>query len=490
MIKEFSFKGALPVIIMAIIYGLPIIITNSLYYDDIGRSIYGYLSWGIDGRPLSDWLIWTLGVGSPATDISPLPQILCLLIMALACYGMHLFLNPENRLGWLCFTPIFMSPFFIQNIAFKFDSLPMAASVILAILPLAFIGQRKSTLLIASTICVILSLSLYQASLSALVATCGLYALVSIRQQKELKEIIFNILLIALGLVIGYVIYSGIVIPYFVTSSYAISYNKPIGLSNIALLWDNIETSRHILKKYFIGNMVLFYTPIFVLSFVGLCSLIFKNSLCYPRIYEKIVSLLLIVISIIVILVSIPGPSVLLQQMPVGPRVFIGFGFALSCMFLFASWCSNRNLFLLVISLPLIAMFAYMATFSNAMKSQDRMTDYLVSNLSRDIQDIGLGRVETITIDGNVFYTPMADKARLKFPLMSQLIPTYFDGKLAWGPIKMMEFYASKPQPTQDRQDEIISNICSMSVIKETGLYKILLKDGDLVVSFNHRNCL
>lgn len=140
--KQF-FKEIRPILMVAFLYATPILLLNNMYYDDIGRSIYGYFSWGIDGRPLSDVIMKMLILGSPATDISPYPQIICLIIMSLLCYMMHKQFNPSQKFGWICFTPVFLSPFFIQNIAFKFDSLVMSLSVILAFLPIVFLKKQN-----------------------------------------------------------------------------------------------------------------------------------------------------------------------------------------------------------------------------------------------------------------------------------------------------------------------------------------------------------
>jgi hypothetical protein len=54
---------------------LPILIADRYHVDDWGRSVLGYLNWGLDGRPLTDVIISTLDLGKPLVDFSPICQI-------------------------------------------------------------------------------------------------------------------------------------------------------------------------------------------------------------------------------------------------------------------------------------------------------------------------------------------------------------------------------------------------------------------------------
>lgn len=55
-----------------VLYVLPIILTGRLYIDDLGRTLYGYSGWGLNGRPLSDAIMQTMSLGGELLDLSPL----------------------------------------------------------------------------------------------------------------------------------------------------------------------------------------------------------------------------------------------------------------------------------------------------------------------------------------------------------------------------------------------------------------------------------
>ncbi|MER0125903.1 glucosyltransferase domain-containing protein [Franconibacter daqui] len=475
--------------IIGFIYILPLLITNSPYYDDIGRSVYGYFSWGIDGRPFSDIIFETIDLGSPATDIAPFPQILAILIMTTLCYFIHRYLNPDHSLGWLVFTPIFLSPFFIQNLAFRFDSLTMSLSVAIAALPLFFMRKTKAKLFAVSALCAFTSLSLYQASLSVFMAAVCLYTLFSIKKGSDPYNLLVEASIAALGMVTGYIIYSQLIVPFFVTSDYANGYNQII--SSVAELYNNISVTINVLSSFFTGTIAIVFIVIGLLATLGLIKLLIITSKSTLSNGRKAVSLLLIIASLAVILVCIPGPGLALKSMPIGPRVFVGFGFFISTLLALISFISTRHQCKLNVIYCLLAVvsFSYMATFTNAMKSQDKLADRIVYGVTNDIVKIGYNNIKTITIDGKSLYSPIADKAIQKSPLMKQIIPSYFDGPLAWGIVKMTEIYSGKEQPAPARQNEIIAGICEMQLITDAGLYKTYFSNGDLVVSFAFREC-
>lgn len=489
MLSKLNHKTIYAMWVIGGLYILPLIAINSPYYDDIGRSVYGYFSWGIDGRPLSDLIFWILDIGGPATNIAPFPQIICILILTSLCYLLHLQFNPQHKLGWLIFTPIFLSPFFVQNIAFQFDSVTMAFSVLFACVPVFMANKGWLKLFLSSAICITLSLCFYQASLSAFIGVICIYVIFELNNETDPLKLLSAVSAAVIGMGVGYTIYAMLVVPTFVTSDYANGYNQRIeGLADLA---KNIEMTVTVLRGLLSGLTGVIYLTIFAFSLAGGLCLAFRILKKSNHFFKKIINLVLLALSIIVMLICIPGPGIALKSMPIGPRVFIGFGFFMSGMLAMSSFIwkdkVHRTNFLSIILC--IVSFSFIATFSNATKSQDKLTEKIINEISLEIYNVGFEKIKTVTIDGQMLYTPVAQKAIAKYPLLRQLIPVYFNGSLAWGVVKMTEYYIGYPQPPLDRQNEIIANICNMKELSNGGLYKTYFKDGDLVISFSFRKC-
>jgi hypothetical protein len=490
MLNKFNFRKAAPVWMVGFLYILPLIIANTQYYDDIGRSVYGYFSWGIDGRPLSDLFFMILNIGAPATDIAPYPQIISIFLLSTLCYVMHQNFNPEYKYGWLLFTPIFLNPFLVQNLAFRFDSFTMTLSIIAAAIPLLTFKTGGFKSLLCSAFFVLCSLCFYQASLSIFISMMMMYVIYEVKNNVNTDVILSRSSIASLGMLIGYLIYSKVIVPIFVTSDYANGYNKTIG--SLDELQSNINYAHEVLHSLITGTAGYLFNTLFLLSFLGAISLTFKVIKHQSRASEKITKISMIFMSIVVIALCIPGPGLALKAMPIGPRVFVGFGMACSVLLVFISFLPFKKdvitnsvaLFLLIFS------FSFMSTFTNASTSQNKLTARIMGELIEDIDKIGYAQVKTITIDGKPPYTPQAERAVSKFPLLKQMIPNYFDGFLAWGIVNMTAIYAGKDQPAQDRQKRLIAEICQMKMVHNSALYRTYINNnGDFVASFNKPEC-
>ncbi len=118
---------------------LPILITDRYNVDDWGRTVIGYLHWGQNGRPLADVVMTTLGLGKPLVDFSPVCQIGAIICLSwLSAVVARRFEIRRPLVASLVTFPLGANPFFLANLSFKFDSLPMVLSLILALMPRRF----------------------------------------------------------------------------------------------------------------------------------------------------------------------------------------------------------------------------------------------------------------------------------------------------------------------------------------------------------------
>ncbi|WP_132927442.1 glucosyltransferase domain-containing protein [Sodalis ligni] len=146
------------------LFAFPILYADIYYIDDVSRSQKGLLGWSGLGRPLSDFAlkIFNLNKGG-LLDVSPLPLILSIFVIAacsmLIAEGIFKRYNVKTLLlSMVCI----VCPVLLQNLAYRFDSLPMTLALLFAILAWKILD--KSTV-VHSTLAVILlflSLSLYQ----------------------------------------------------------------------------------------------------------------------------------------------------------------------------------------------------------------------------------------------------------------------------------------------------------------------------------------
>lgn len=130
-----------PFVILFLIYcaGISAIIRADFNYgDDMGRVLSGYKGWGNFGRYMSNFLSGFIHADNYLTDISPLPQLIALLFLALGGV-MLLYIAAEGTgfslWGVVAVVPLGLSPYFLGCLSYKYDAPYMALSILAGIAP-------------------------------------------------------------------------------------------------------------------------------------------------------------------------------------------------------------------------------------------------------------------------------------------------------------------------------------------------------------------
>jgi hypothetical protein len=169
-----------------------IIRANFLYMDDIKRSIEGVRGWYDWSRYVSEFLSMFVHADTNLTDISPLPQLLAILILSISSVSLvYIIVNKKiTTILLISSIPLGLSPYILECLVFKFDAPYMALSVLTSIIPFLFIA-RKRAFLSVSVVSLLVMCMTYQAA-------SGIYLMIAIvlcfrywsTRQKSNKEIL------------------------------------------------------------------------------------------------------------------------------------------------------------------------------------------------------------------------------------------------------------------------------------------------------------
>lgn len=136
-----------PVLEISIIYFIALLSlfrANFNYIDDLGRVAQGYRNWINWSRFISQELSVLINTQKILTDISPLTQLIAILIIALAgVIIIYTFTGKKTvQLSMIAaVVPLGLSPWFLECFSYKFDSPYMALSVLASVIPFIF-GRR------------------------------------------------------------------------------------------------------------------------------------------------------------------------------------------------------------------------------------------------------------------------------------------------------------------------------------------------------------
>ena len=146
--------------LLIIVFSFPIIINNNFYIDDNVRLITGSPDWSWVGRPFADYLYYFLSGNKLIDDFFPISLILGILFFCLIVS--NIIKEDKSWLGILPYSFFIVNPFFLQNLNYRFDSLPMLIAVSMGIYAFFYESNKKYKEWIFPICSLVLCLGFYQ----------------------------------------------------------------------------------------------------------------------------------------------------------------------------------------------------------------------------------------------------------------------------------------------------------------------------------------
>lgn len=487
MLKKFQKKPEMSMImyfILIFFYGLPIITLSRPYIDDLGRTLYGYAGWSLNGRPLSDIIMEGLNLGGDLLDLSPLPQMLGLLILGLFIYLFcEKYFNIQSKVTIIFTAFIFVAnPFYIENLSYKYDALPMALSQVALIIPFLINTKRNSFNFAIHILSIISSLSLYQASIGIYPILTIIRSLYSKESGRENREFSISLCFSIISIITAYILYKVTIASHFVVGEYNTIHAKTIDFdkNGAVHLVDNLKSIFGYIKSYLISMPVIL---ILVYSIIIISSIIKETVTNYKKLKTKgSISTLILLTSPLVILILSILPIAILENPVLSPRVFISF----SAVTMFYSYLLIRELkseiFKIILIIPLIWIsMVYSYSYSNSSESQSELEKLIATSIYNDVNHQS-SSFNYVNIKGIMPKSAQLQLAEKKLPLMSALVPIYLNYDWLWG-AELLNHYGLnlkyKTIPSQ-KQEEIYKSI-PFSTTQHYDLYK---ENDTLIVLF------
>lgn len=477
-------------LIFTLIMAMPIIIANVYYSDDLSRAMSGVTYWGIDGRPLSDRLMVILNFNSHLSDLAPLPLILGCILLSSSFYMMHekLF-NGENH---FLFLPLafFISPFLIEPLSYRFDSLTICASIFMAFAYIS-IGHKVGVIhFIMSSAFIVMLFSLYQPAINIALILVSIELFRKI-QQKELpltilKTILFRLCTIATGAIF----YMKVVLP--LTHVNDNSLNHPgIASDMMHIIGVNISTY----YDFFTANVTPAYGDVLVIaSFAVSLLLSVALSFSYQKQYRTKTSALVCAVSILAVPLTFVASMVSLllleNPLPYFARVYIGINALTLFVFTLLYLCIKNTKFtnvLLLVCVSYIITFYY--SYGNALKAQDEKNKQIANAIGFALKDINQNTVN-VMFDGVSTKSPVLLNSIQNYPLFKKIVLDYFYNW--YGSHVFLKILGVEQNYPDFNSKEVLSfmeSYCSSPKIYTSNEMNIYRKGDNVMVSFKGSQC-
>ena len=440
-LSEIDYKTFVkPVLLMSLIYllgMLTIIRANFSYMDDLARSVVGARGWYNWSRHISEFSSILLYGNTNLTDISPLPQLLAILILALSSVLLVYIIGNKKItvVRLLASIPLGLSPFFLECLAFKFDAPYMALSILASIFPFLFYTRKKAFFLISAVSLLVMCMT-YQAS-------SGIYMIIVVilcfrlwnNGEKTNKEI-FSLL----GIAVSAFCFAMLFFRFFLMKSFteeesgyvssSMHSASHIVIGTLVNIKDYALTIIHDFSMIWIAGIVLV-----LLLFIVQSSL----HTAQKKIASSVVSTLAICLSFIVSY----GTYSLLRIPSYDPRALVGFGVFLAGLCIYVVLDYKKPAIVTVLALNW-CFFAFAFSYGNALADQARYAEFRVGILLHDLSALYPDRNRdemSFQLRNSIDFAPSITNISKHYPVIEKLIPKRLDTKTVWGSYYYLEFF-------------------------------------------------
>ncbi len=399
-----------------------------LYRDDFGRAAFGYKQWDYFSRYLSTALATLVHGGDYLVDVSPLPQLLAMLVVAVAGVLMlYILCDRRSFTLWeiAALVPMGLNPYFLECVSYRFDAPYMAVSVLAAVLPLLLRRDKPVVYLFASMLGILAVCTSYQAATGIFPMLVIALMLRMWNEGKPLKEVLTFCSISAAGYIFGMVFFM-VVIMRPADAGY-VSNAIPEAASFITNALDNLTC-------YFVLVRKSLRLPRLIL--VVLTGAIYLVVMTANSHRKKTAALAVTVLGMGVMTLLCFGIYPFLAEPVTAPRAMYGFGVLISIFAIAGAERPEKFLRKLPVLVLSWLFLVFSLTYGNALSAQKEYTDFRVRMVIEDLRDMEVLLEEepvTVQLTGSIDRAPiLRNLPKDAYIMLDFLLPKTFGGSEDW----------------------------------------------------------
>lgn len=386
---------------------------NVYYIDDLGRSKDGYFGFLNFSRYLSENLSKLIHLNLYTnTDISPITQLIAIAILSFGSMLLvKIIVKKQNYFALFASIPLGLSPFFLENMSYKFDSPFMALALISPIIPFLFL-RKKFCFFIVSILAILTALNTYQAANSVYIVLSMFFIFLMFINKNTLRYICINLSVF----IFSYIIALGIYKFYIATNVNTYVSSEIIKENFIKGVFENIKKTLDIYNNAV--NHTAFKYILCIVIFIFLIASFKKSKI------NKINTLILGIIFIITSICFTQGAYLVLKTPLFATRAFNSIGVLVSIIFIYSLNFNKFNISKIIICFGIYFLIIQANSYANALKAQDDYSKIRMELMYSDINKI----IPDDNVKFNIFITkgiddsPVVKNSIKNFPIINSLV--------------------------------------------------------------------
>lgn len=475
-----------------LLYVLPIILANRYYNDDLARSLYAATGWLGDGRPLAELTMLILSGGGAIADISPLPLVLGILMLALTLTiytGNELSAYEDTMAVRMALLLVLVQPFSMAAISYKYDCVFMFMAICIPFLAFSVKEELPQYVcFIVSTVAGILTMSLYQAAFGMFLILELIHFYLRMLGEERivrgyLKKESFRIL----GMITGALIYVIFIAGHFVDTT---GWRSEAAEISLKFKWETvIHISQNIRRGCAYQYNILKQTSgcykgslllLWLLAIISEIIWWWKGERNLKRALLMFISIMLPFVAV----VCVYFPMTVLISFDTKYRVFLCFGGVLLLVSLMAmKEFHNRCRILMLIMLAcLLFQYSCVYAYGNALKCQKTYEEYTVQQIAHDLERINAEKeYKEVSFLGNPPKARQLQKVCEKYPFFNEIVPVYVSND-TWIGGAWVYHYLQYDLEICEIEEPDIEVVQSEKAETENSLYKCYTNDSKIII--------
>lgn len=447
------------------------------YIDDLGRVAQGYRGWDNFSRFSSQALSIILHADSQLSDISPLTQLIAIILLGLSSTILVVRFSVDSKFKWkniIAVLPLGLSPYFLECISYKFDSPYMALSVFASIFPLLFIHSERLVYFTAIFLGTLIMCTTYQASSGIFIISVLFYLLYCWNNGEELRKCIKSFVVSVAGYIGAMFTFKTLImkpVDEYVSST------LPEKSDIIIVLLQNIT-------QYY-RMLVQDSTKLWIILFLILC-ICFVYSVTVSSVKNKVGAFFLAIMLLGIGSVVSYGAYIILTKPLFAPRAMYGFGAFIALIGLVTVNSNAKNYIALFTSIGIAwTFFVFTFIYGNALAEQKRYTNFRVQLVLNDISrlpHIDNEHMRSMQIHGNIGKSPVVKRLESRYKILRRLVPNTFGGGWWWSEYYIYNYFALSGIKQKYNDDKNFMDEEKISVFSDTCYHTIKADEKNIVV--------
>lgn len=252
---------------LALLFIYPLIQAGVFYRDDLDRAITGQYGWRGLGRPMADILMKILSAsGHYNLDLFPYTMIAsCLFIGAASLMLSKHLVKMDVPNEKLVTALLIFNPFFLQNIAYRYDSLGMSIAFFLAVAAYTYSSSSQIREYSVKVIAGVLSLTLYQPCANIFIALLAIDIVILAVKSELTVAGMFKTIVNKASLFIGFFL---VYMLFFSSKKNSRAELIHPNQEGFAHLLNTVDALKELILSYFYGPVYIYFLIPVVIAFL------------------------------------------------------------------------------------------------------------------------------------------------------------------------------------------------------------------------------